>query len=98
MKTVVLAEGTLRYFETEKGFHAEDESGKRLAEIEIRKVPGTENTFDICRTFVDDALRGRGIAGRLTALAVSRIEKNGGTVQASCSYGQHWLSSHKKDQ
>jgi predicted GNAT family acetyltransferase len=47
---------------------------------------------------VDDALRGRGIAGRLTALAVSRIEKNGGTVQASCSYGQHWLSSHKKDQ
>ena len=37
MKTVVLTEGTLRYFETEKGFHAEDESGKRLAEIEETK-------------------------------------------------------------
>ncbi len=97
MKTLVQKEGALSFFETEEGFHAEDEGGRRLAEIEIHKVPGAENTYDICHTFVDDALRGRGIAGKLTALAVSRIEESGGSVQASCSYGQHWLSRHQKD-
>lgn len=72
----------------------EDESGKVLAEITF---PETEQgIFCIDHTFVDDSLRGQGIAGQLVQLAVQKIQEQGGKVTVTCSYAQHWLEKHIK--
>ncbi len=66
--------------------------GNILAEITFPEVrPGI---YCIDHTFVDDALRGQGIAGQLVRLAVEQIQAKGGTVMATCSYAQHWLETH----
>lgn len=70
----------------------EDENGKIIAEITF---PETEKgVFCIDHTFVDDSLRGHGVAGQLVQLAVDKIKEQGGKVTAACSYAQHWLEKH----
>lgn len=70
----------------------EDEKGKVVAEITF---PETEKgVFCIDNTFVDDSLRGQGIAGQLVQLAVDNINEQCGKVTAACSYAQHWLEKH----
>ena len=70
----------------------EDENGKIIAEITF---PETENgVFCIDHTFVDDTLRGQGVAGQLVQLAVDKIKEQGGKVTATCSYAQRWLEKH----
>ena len=70
----------------------EDEKGKVVAEITF---PETEKgVFCIDHTFVDDSLRGQGIAGQLVQLAVDNINEQCGKFTAACSYAQHWLEKH----
>ena len=49
----------------------------------------------IDHTFVDDSLRGMGIAGELVSRAVQQIQANGKQVTATCSYAAHWLEKQK---
>lgn len=70
----------------------EDESGKAIAEITF---PETETgVFCIDHTFVDDSLRGQGIAGKLVQAAVREIQNKGGKITATCSYAAHWLEKN----
>ena len=39
--------------------------------------------------FVDESLRGQGIASKLVEMAVAEIKRKDCQVQASCSYAQH---------
>lgn len=77
-------------FHEEPGrIYAEDEKGKVIAEIVFPEVrPGV---CEIMHTYVDNGLRGQGIAGKLMTLAVAAIEREGKTVTASCSYAVKWL-------
>lgn len=68
------------------------EQGKILAEITFPEV-GT-GIVDINRTFVDDSLRGQGIAGELMRRAVHIIERNGKHARTSCSYAARWFGKH----
>lgn len=82
------------YQKTEHEIYLENEAGERIAEILFPEVkPGV---YCIERTFVDDILRGQGVAGTLMELAVQAIQEQGGTVTATCSYAQHWLSRHNE--
>ncbi|RHF53006.1 N-acetyltransferase [Mitsuokella multacida] len=78
-------------FHEESGrIYAEDEMGKVIAEIVFPEVrPGV---CEIMHTYVDNSLRGQGIAGKLMTLAVTAIKRDGKTVTASCSYAVKWLS------
>ena len=80
-------------FHEESGrIYAEDENGKVIAEIVFPEVrPGV---CEIMHTYVDDTLRGQGIAGKLMTLAVA-IGREGKTVTASCSYAVKWLSRRR---
>lgn len=70
-----------------------NESGKVIAEVTF---PEPESgVFCIDHTFVDDSLRGQGVAGKLVKMAVEEIQSRNGKVTASCSYAQHWLETHK---
>ena len=70
-----------------------DNDKKVVAEITFYE---SENgVFTIDHTFVDESLRGQGIAGKLVEMAVEEIEKRGGNVEATCSYAKKWLENNK---
>lgn len=57
-----------------------------LAYVDLGK-----QTLDIYRTFVPDALRGRGVAAVLTRHALAYAEREGYTVIPSCSYVEWYI-------
>ena len=69
-----------------------DDNGAMIAEVTFPETaPGV---YTIDHTFVDDSLRGQGVAGKLVQAAVDEIKRRGGTVQATCSYAVGWLEKH----
>lgn len=73
--------------------YSEDENGKLLAEITFPEID--TGIFCINHTFVDNALRGKGIADQLMRLAVEKIKEKNGKVTAACSYAKIWLEKNK---
>ncbi|MBQ3347692.1 MAG: N-acetyltransferase [Synergistaceae bacterium] len=70
-----------------------DENGRVVAEITFPETsPGV---FVINHTFVDESLRGQGMASKLVQAAVEEIKRRGGKVEATCSYAKKWLSEHE---
>ncbi|MCM2330462.1 hypothetical protein SAMN05216229_103307 [Geopseudomonas sagittaria] len=55
-----------------------------------------KQTIDIYRTFVPDALRGRGVAAALTEQALQFAEGKGYTVIPSCSYVERYLERRQR--
>ena len=51
-----------------------------------------KKTLDIYRTYVPNALRGKGLAARLTAHALEYAEDEGYTVIPSCSYVERYMA------
>ena len=69
-----------------------DDNGKTIAEVTFPET--AEGEFTIDHTFVDESLRGQGVASKLVQAAVDEIESRGGTVRATCSYAVKWLEKH----
>lgn len=66
--------------------------GKLLAEITF---PDTADGIrDIDHTFVDDSLRGQGVAAQLVQMAAESILAEGKKAKTSCSYAAKWLERH----
>jgi len=79
-------------FRTEANRVYAESDGRVIAEITF---PQTEpGVFCIDHTFVDDRLRGQGVAGQLVQAAVNAITAQGGRVTATCSYAKGWLEKH----
>lgn len=57
--------------------------------------PERDGVYIINYTYVDDRLRGQGIAGELVRRAVEEIERRGGQYKATCSYAQLWLAHNR---
>ena len=70
-----------------------DEDGKLVGEITYEKLD--ENRYNINHTFVDEALRGKGIAKKLVQMAIEEIKSKGGTVFATCEYAKKYLEKIK---
>lgn len=66
---------------------------REVALIEFEKID--DNTYNIYHTFVDDSLRGQGIASLLVEEAVKYIESMGCSVTATCSYAAYWLEKNR---
>lgn len=49
---------------------------------------------DISHTFVDDSLRGQGIAGQLMERCVAQLRANGLKTRTSCTYAANWFAKH----
>lgn len=71
--------------------YANDENGNIIAEITF---PANNCISTIDHTFVDDSLRGQGIAGKLMQLAVDKITADGNEIAATCPYAVIWLQRH----
>ena len=69
-----------------------DENGRIVAEVTFPETSPSLSVID--QTFIDESLRGQGVASMLVQAAVDEIKKRGGQVQATCSYAKKWLKEH----
>ena len=76
----------------EKNRIAAVENGEEVGEVTF---PERDGVFVINHTYVDDRLRGQGIASELVRRAVEEIEQRGGRVEATCSYAALWLARNR---
>ncbi len=70
-------------------------SGKLLAEVIF---PDKDGIWTIDHTFVDNSLRGQGIAGELVKLAADKILAEGGKIAVTCPYAVVWFQRHPEYQ
>ena len=85
----------MEFIHEKERIYANNEAGEMICEITFPEVePGV---FDIDHTFVDDCLRGQGIAGKLMEAAVQQIREAGGSIKATCSYAVSWLEKNPQD-
>lgn len=82
----------MEFKKEENRIYIDDENGKVLAEIEFEKL--NDNKYNIYHTFVDELLRGQGIASKLVEEAINEIKARGGEIQATCTYAKAWLKKH----
>lgn len=68
--------------------------GKVLAEIDF---PACEGGVDICHTFVDDSLRGQGVAGQLMRRCADELRRTGRKACSTCSYAAAWFTKHPEE-
>lgn len=71
--------------------YATDPMGKIIAEVTF---PTDEGISTIDHTFVDDSLRGQGVAGELVKLAAEKILADGNKIEATCPYAVAWFQRH----
>lgn len=69
-----------------------EQDGKLLAEVTFPSLP--DGAVNIDHTFVDEVLRGQGVAGHLMERLVEQLRKSGRKAVATCSYAKTWFSRH----
>lgn len=69
-----------------------DAQGRTLAEV-LFPAAG-EGTVNITHTYVDDSLRGQGVAGELMESVAAELRRQGKKAKISCSYAFGWFSKH----
>lgn len=69
-----------------------DKDGKVFGEVTFPAVD--KSTVDINHTFVDESLRGQGVAGKLLNQVVQELEETGRQARATCSYAASWFREH----
>ena len=78
------------FIKEDNRIYYEDNAGKVIAEITFPEIE--KGVYNIDHTFVDESLRGQGIAKQLVELAIKQIESKNGKVQATCSYAKKYLN------
>lgn len=82
-------------YETNK-IYAKNEDGKIIAEVDFPLVD--EQTVEIMHTFVDDSLRGQGVAAKLMQAAADTVRKQGKKARLTCSYAVKWFEKNSEQQ
>lgn len=67
---------------------------KLLAEVTFPYTNDTKQTVDVNHTFVDDSLRGQGVAGQLMEALAADLERRGIKAVLTCSYAIRWFEKH----
>ncbi|MFG6332100.1 MAG: N-acetyltransferase [Lachnospiraceae bacterium] len=52
------------------------------------------DTVEIDHTFVDDSLRGQGVAGQLMTAAAKELRRQKKKAVLTCSYAVNWFGKH----
>ena len=82
----------MQFLKEENRIYAMNNNNETIAEVTFYEIEN--GVYNIDHTFVDESLRGQGVAGKLVEMAVEEIEKRGGKVEATCSYAKKWLEKH----
>lgn len=81
----------MNFIHEKERIYMNDENGKTIAEITF---PVKDGVATIEHTFVDESLRGQGVAGKLTEEAAKQILSSNNRIAATCSYAVKWLEKH----
>ena len=81
-------------FQRETGRIYAEKDGELIAEITF---PEEDGVAVIDHTFVDDSLRGQGVAGQLVRAAVDQILREHKQARAVCSYAKAWFERHPEE-
>ncbi len=82
-------------YETNKIF-LKSHDGKVISEITFPKED--DNVVNINYVFVDESIRGQGIADKLMKEAVEQIKKSNKKVIASCPFAKSWFQKNQEYQ
>lgn len=77
---------------SENRIYLTDKTGKTIAEVTFPAV--SKDVVNIDHTFVDDSLRGQGIASDLLLAVAQELRKTQKKALPTCSYAVHWFSTH----
>lgn len=81
-------------FQKEPGHIWASDGDRLLAEVNF---PSRNGLAAITHTFVDDSLRGQGIAAQLLQAAADQIRADGMKVRPICSYAKKWFEQHPEE-
>lgn len=73
-----------------------DDEEQALAEIDFPAMEEEPSTVEITHTYVDESLRGRGLAGKLMTRLIAYLERNQLKAYPSCSYAVDWFAKHSE--
>lgn len=68
------------------------QEGRLTAEVTFPDVD--TDTVNIDHTFVDDSLRGQGVAGQLMKAAAEQLRSQNRKAVLTCSYAVNWFGKH----
>ena len=71
-------------------------NGELLAEVTF--PTGPDGIADINHTFVDESLRGQGVANKLLQAAAQELRAQGRKTKTSCWYAAQWFAKHPQEQ
>lgn len=74
-----------------KAIIMEDEHGKEVAALEYKEH---QNVYYLMSTFVDNSLRGQGIAAKLFDELIVLLKENDAKASPVCSYSVSWFQKH----
>ncbi len=74
--------------------YLENEEGSMIAEVTFPAI--SEQVVNINHTFVDDSLRGQGIAGKLMEEVVKQLKAENKKASLTCSYAIKWFEKNKQ--
>jgi predicted GNAT family acetyltransferase len=80
----------MEFFKENNRIFKENEEGKLIAEITFPEAE--EGVVVINHTYVDDSLRGQGIAGKLVEEAYMAIKAAGKKAVLTCPYAVKWFA------
>ena len=81
----------MKYIKENERIYTTNDGGKVIAEVTF---PTKNGISTIDHTFVDNSLRGQGIAGELVRLAADTILAEGNRIAATCPYAITWFRQH----
>ncbi len=81
----------MEYIVESERIYVNDSSGNLVAEVTF---PTKNGVSKINHTFVDNSLRGQGIAGELVRRAADKILADGNKIVATCPYAVVWFQRH----
>ena len=74
-----------------------DENNKVIAEVTFPSISDTmtsNNTVNINHTFVDNSLRGQGVAGQLMVAVAKKLREENKKGILTCSYAISWFEKN----
>ncbi len=81
-------------FETQENRIVYQQENKVLAQVTF--PIWKDNIVNIDHTFVDESLRGQGVAGQLMQRTAEELRRTNRKAVATCSYAKRWFEQHKE--
>ena len=81
------------FFYEENRIYLNDENGKMIAEVTFPNE--SDDTVNINHTFVDDSLRGQGVAGKLLEAVATKLRTENKKAHPTCSYAVNWFEKNQ---